>query len=80
MTPAEALQIVALVKSYLPTQRIMIAGGRELVFGDNFIPLLEAGAHAIVIGNYLTTVGAAINKDREILTQAGYEIVLKCES
>lgn len=80
MTREEALAIVKLVKSYLPTQRIMIAGGRELIFGDDFIPLLEAGAHAIVIGNYLTTVGAAVSKDREILTQAGYEIILKCES
>ena len=56
----------------------MIAGGRSQVFGDDFLPVLEAGAQAIVIGNYLTTLGNDPVKEHAILAQGGYEIVEKC--
>jgi biotin synthase len=57
---------------------LMIAGGRELVFKDNWIEALRTGANSIVIGNYLTTQGDDENKDLKILKQFGYKIAKDC--
>lgn len=78
MSPQEALEIIALARSILPQTRLMIAGGRSQVFGDDFLPVLEAGAQAIVIGNYLTTLGNDPVKEHAILAQGGYEIIERC--
>jgi len=42
--------------------------------------MFEAGANAIVIGNYLTTPGQAPTKDREILRSLGYEVATSCDA
>jgi len=53
---------------------LMIAGGREFVFKDKWIEAIKAGANAIVIGNYLTTIGEKTNKDLEILNKYNIKI------
>jgi biotin synthase len=45
----------------------MVAGGRELMFGDRQNEIFSHGANSIVIGNYLTTSGRAMSKDLEML-------------
>jgi len=57
---------------------IMLAGGRELIFGSNWIEAIKAGANSIVIGDYLTTKGEKSNKDLEILAKYGYKIAKEC--
>jgi len=57
---------------------IMLAGGRELIFGNNWIEAINAGANSIVIGDYLTTKGEKINTDLEILKKYGYNIAKEC--
>ena len=57
---------------------IMLAGGRELIFGNNWIEAIKAGANSIVIGDYLTTKGEKINTDLEILEKHGYVIAKDC--
>jgi len=57
---------------------IMLAGGRELLFAENWIEAIKAGANSIVIGNYLTTKGEEIDKDLTILKNNGYEIAKDC--
>jgi len=57
---------------------IMLAGGRELIFKDNWIEGLRVGANSIVIGNYLTTKGEKTDKDLEILEKSGYQIAKDC--
>ena len=57
---------------------IMIAGGRELIFQNNWIEALKAGANSIVIGNYLTIKGEKVNKDLEILEKNNFEIAKEC--
>ena len=42
--------------------------------------MFEAGANAIVIGNYLTTKGIEANKDKEMLANLGYEIATSCNA
>ena len=71
----EALDLVRLAKTLIPNaDRIMIAGGREMMFKERQAEIFEAGANAIVIGNYLTTSGRERSKDLEMLRNLGLEI------
>ena len=64
----EALSLIKLTREVLcDADRIMVAGGRELMFGERQAEIFEAGANSIVIGNYLTTLGREKNKDLEML-------------
>lgn len=68
----EALSLVKLTREMIPNaQRIMVAGGRELMFGERQNEVFEYGANSIVIGNYLTTSGRAMAKDLEMLKHLG---------
>ncbi len=57
---------------------VMIAGGREIVFKDDFKSMFDAGANAIVIGDYLTTKGELPELDRELLKELKIEIATIC--
>ncbi len=78
LTREEALQLVRLTRQTLPNaQRIMVAGGRELMFGENWSEIFDYGANSIVIGNYLTTPGAKPEKDKEVIEKLGLKIATK---
>jgi len=71
----EALELIRLTRAMLPNaQRIMVAGGRELMFGERQGEIFDAGANSIVIGNYLTTAGRDMHKDLEMLASLGLEV------
>jgi biotin synthase len=71
----EALSLVKLTREMIPdAQRIMVAGGRELMFGKRQSEIFSHGANSIVIGNYLTTSGREINKDLDMLKSLGLKI------
>ena len=74
----EALEIVRYVKSQLPEAMIMVAGGRERMFGERQPEIFSAGANSIVIGNYLTTKGNAPDKDIVMLESLGLKIAESC--
>ncbi|MEA3419864.1 MAG: biotin synthase [Campylobacterota bacterium] len=77
----EALEIIFKARGMLGDERLlMVAGGRELLFSGDEDKMFEAGANAIVIGNYLTTSGQAPRKDRDILTKLGYEAATNCDT
>jgi biotin synthase len=76
----EALELVKLTRELIPeADRVMIAGGRELMFKERQSEIFEAGANAIVIGNYLTTSGRERSKDLDMLAQLGYDIATSPE-
>ena len=74
ITKSEALFWIKKYRDSFKDSIIMLAGGRELLFGEKWIKGIKAGANSIVIGNYLTTKGEKVNKDLEILTKYNYEI------
>lgn len=74
----EALECIALTRKMLPLTRIMIAGGREVTFQERQPEMFEAGADAIVVGNYLTTTGRTPQDDIEMVENAGYQILSHC--
>ncbi len=76
----EAFALIKLARNTLKdAQRIMIAGGRELMFGERQNEIFAHGANSIVIGNYLTTAGRAMNKDLDMLQSLNLEIAKKVE-
>ena len=77
----EAVQIIQKARKLLGDERLlMVAGGRELLFEGNESKMFDAGANAIVIGNYLTTTGSEPTKDQHMLESLGYEIATSCET
>jgi biotin synthase len=52
----------------------MVAGGRETTFKERQNEIFEAGANAIVIGDYLTTSGEAINSDKQMIESLGLKV------
>lgn len=78
LTVEEALDLIRLTRKTLSqAERIMVAGGRELMFGPRQEEIFDAGANSIVIGNYLTTSGRAMNKDLEMLSSLGLDVATK---
>ena len=74
----EALDLIELTRKSIPdAQRIMVAGGRELMFGQRQAEIFERGANSIVIGNYLTTNGRAMSKDLDMLQSLHLEVADK---
>jgi len=75
LTADEALELIKLTRVTIPhAQRIMVAGGRELMFGKRQAEIFAYGANSIVIGNYLTTSGAAMESDLEMVRSLGLKV------
>lgn len=70
----EALEIIKWVRSELPQVKLMVAGGREITFKQRQSEIFEAGANAIVIGNYLTTNGEDPDTDIHMIESLGLRI------
>ncbi|MGC9350870.1 MAG: biotin synthase [Sulfurovum sp.] len=76
----EAVEVIQKARDLLGEDRLlMVAGGRELLFTGKEHKMFEAGANAMVIGNYLTTTGSAPLKDQDMLHSLGYEVATSCE-
>ncbi len=74
-----ALAVIRRTRQLLPDlPLLMVAGGREALFGGAEKSMFDAGANAIVIGNYLTTPGEAPDRDRQRLRELGYTIATDC--
>jgi len=73
------LTILRQIRKALPQTRLMVAGGRETTFSPE-CDIFEAGADAIVIGDYLTTKGELPARDRAMIERLGYEIALTCHA
>ncbi len=70
----EALELIRWVRNELPDVKLMVAGGREITFKDRQNEIFEAGANAIVIGNYLTTSGEDPDKDKQMIKSLGLRL------
>ncbi len=73
-----ALNFVKKIADKFKKSVIMLAGGRENVFGDEWIQAVKAGANSIVIGDYLTAKGEKPDKDLQVLIKEGFEIADEC--
>jgi len=77
----EALTIIKKARALLGKDHLlMVAGGRELLFSGHENLMFEAGANAMVIGNYLTTQGENTNTDKNMLSKFNYQIATSCDT
>jgi biotin synthase len=65
---AEALKAVAAFRLAMPTTMLRFAGGREITLGDLGAKQgILGGINAVIVGNYLTTLGRPAESDLELL-------------
>jgi len=74
LSPREALQAIALFRLILPSAWLRLAGGRERVLGELQGMGLVAGANALIVGNYLTTIGRSAEEDHALLDALGMPV------
>lgn len=67
LPPMEILKTIACFRLILPRQEIMIAGGRTANLRDMQSMVFMAGASALMVGNYLTTLNQPVEKDLQML-------------
>jgi biotin synthase len=63
----EAIRWIALFRLGLPEVILRYAGGREVTLGDLQSMGLTSGINALIVGNYLTTLGRDPAEDLEML-------------
>jgi biotin synthase len=73
LPPLEILKTIACFRFILPRQEIMIAGGRAVNLRDLQTMIFMAGASALMVGNYLTTLNQPVEKDLQMLKDLGLD-------
>lgn len=75
MGTGEALRTIAAFRLALPRTILRYAGGRELTLGDlGTRDGLLGGINAVIVGNYLTTLGRDPHEDLALLADLGMPI------
>ncbi|HMP84465.1 MAG TPA: biotin synthase BioB, partial [Verrucomicrobiota bacterium] len=69
----EILKSIACFRFILPRQEIMIAGGRTVNLRDAQSMIFMAGASAMMVGNYLTTLNQPVEKDLQMIKDLGLD-------
>jgi biotin synthase len=70
LSPGDALRAIAAFRLALPHTILRFAGGREITLGDlGTRDGLLGGINAIIVGNYLTTLGRSATDDLDLLEE-----------
>ncbi|MEX2291695.1 MAG: biotin synthase BioB [Mycobacteriales bacterium] len=67
MEANDALRAIAVFRLALPRTILRFAGGREITLGDLARNGMLGGINAVIVGNYLTTLGRPATEDLDIL-------------
>ena len=67
MEPREALATIAVFRLALPRTILRFAGGREVTLGDLAVDGMLGGINAVIVGNYLTTLGRPATADLDMI-------------
>ena len=67
MEANDALRAVATFRLALPRTILRFAGGREITLGDLARDGMLGGINAVIVGNYLTTLGRPATEDLQML-------------
>ncbi len=71
LTPLDCLKIIAMLRLVMPTKDIIVCGGREMNLLHGQDNMFKAGANGLMLGNYLTTAGSALQDDLDRLEREG---------
>jgi biotin synthase len=72
--PLEAIRWIALFRLALPAVILRYAGGREVTLRELQAMGLTSGINALIVGNYLTTLGRAPQDDLDMLADLGMPV------
>jgi biotin synthase len=67
VTPLDAIRWIALFRLGLPSVILRYAGGREVTLRELQAMGMTAGINALIVGNYLTTLGRSPEQDLQML-------------
>ncbi|HUR15565.1 MAG TPA: biotin synthase BioB [Mycobacteriales bacterium] len=67
MEANDALRAIAVFRLVLPRTILRFAGGREITLGDLARDGMLGGINAVIVGNYLTTLGRPATEDLDML-------------
>jgi len=67
MDANDALRAIAVFRLALPRTILRFAGGREITLGDLAKDGMLGGINAVIVGNYLTTLGRSADEDIALL-------------
>jgi biotin synthase len=67
MAANDALRAIATFRLALPRTILRFAGGREITLGDLAKDGMLGGINAVIVGNYLTTLGRPATEDLDML-------------
>jgi biotin synthase len=73
LPPLEILKSIACFRFILPRQEIMLAGGRAVNLRDLQSQIFMAGASALMVGNYLTTLNQPVAQDLQMIKDLGLD-------
>src|SRR6478672_3200150 len=69
MSAVDALRAVATFRLVMPRTILRFAGGREITLGDLAERGVRGGINAMIVGNYLTTLGRPAVEDLTMLKE-----------
>lgn len=69
----EILKSIACFRFILPRKEIMVAGGRTVNLREAQSMIFMAGASALMVGNYLTTLNQPVEKDMQMIRDLGLD-------
>jgi biotin synthase len=69
MSAVDALRTVATFRLVMPRTILRFAGGREITLGDLAERGVRGGINAVIVGNYLTTLGRPADQDIGMLAE-----------
>ena len=71
--PLEILKTISIYRFIMPETYLRYGGGR-IKLGDYVKTGLRCGINSALTGNFLTTTGTTIEKDKNMVTELGYKI------
>jgi biotin synthase len=74
MDAEDALRAIATFRLALPRTILRFAGGREITLGDLARDGMLGGINAVIVGNYLTTLGRPATEDLDMLADLSMPI------
>ncbi|MDZ7815800.1 MAG: biotin synthase BioB [Planctomycetota bacterium] len=79
ITTNEGLAVIRALRIALPESEIFVCGGREGVFKDRQDEIFANGADGFMTGDYLTTKGDPVEKDKLMLRRLGFRLESELE-
>src|SRR3954453_14093053 len=69
LSAQDALRTIATFRLVMPRTILRFAGGREITLGDLAERGVRGGVNAVIVGNYLTTLGRPADEDLAMLAE-----------